>query len=416
MNPNSNCFYWRTYLQQAYESTINIPDQVTILEKQVRSLDLGLQQWCNSQQGLQSYECTCISFPTLQKAQCTAQSTFCQYGETNTDCLGRVFTRVSDGCSGEQTSCCLDPDTNINIPCAGTYLEITLGKCVPYFCWVAECTFGATQLLTSNIVASTQNGTCNVGTCINVQGTDLITITDAAFTPNKDSANYTPGYAIIGSCGVDQFPFPNLLPTIYTLPVDQVSPLPVAITNSGDSFLQLYLDTDASQPTIDNIFPYAFAPTIISVGAKSVSFVQITFDIQILQKYWLIAYQGGLYPNVKFSSAVKEPSPGLLPAVSWTYTYRTPQGGTQYFYLSIGDVNFDSSPILGLTLTYPVNAPLPVQPIPVTPWYSYIILIITASFFILMLLRTWNFDSKIINIRNETLNKLKTTEMFYYPK
>lgn len=419
MNPNSNCFVWRNSLLQAYESTINIPDQVASLQGQIKSLDNGLQQWCNSPQGLQSYECTCINFPTLQKAQCNAQDAQCWNGPpgtNNTECNGRTFTRVSGGCSGQQTSCCLDPATNNNIPCEGTFLLITLAQCVPYYCWVAECTQASSQLLTSNVIASTQNGKCNVGTCINVQGTDVITITNAAFTPNKDSANYTPGYLLVGACGVQQFAYPNLLPTIYNLPVDQVSPLPVAISNSGDTFLQLYLESNASQPQIDGIIPYASAPTLISVGAKSVSYVQLTFDNNILYQYWLTAYQAGAYPNVKVSSAVKEPGPGVLPGLSWTYSYSTPTGKLQYFVLSIGTVDFTNSPTLGLILTYPVSAPLPSQPIPVTPWYSYILLIVTGLFFLLMLIRTWNTDANIITLRNKALNDLKSMNSYYYPK
>jgi hypothetical protein len=414
MNPDSNCFVWRTLLLQAYESSINDIDQIQSIQAQVDKLDSGIEQWCNSQQGQQSNECACVGFPFSQKAQCTAQNAQCGGIETqNKDCYGRYFTRQSDGCSGDQTSCCFDK-TNVHpIPCVGTYLEITLQRCVPYFCWVAECTQPASQLLTSNVIASTQNGACSAGICVNVQGTNVISIQEAAFIPNKDSTNYTPGYNILGSCGVDIFANPNLLPTFLILPVDQVGNYSIAVTNSGSQFLEMYLETSANQPSLsENVTqPFAIAPAVISVGARSVTIVTIKFDIQVLYTYWLRAYDGGKYPKVGFDINQTDAANGFLPGLNWSYSYTPIAGTPQLFPITVGNIKL---PITELFLTRPADAPLPPTPIPVTPWYSYTVLFVTGSFFILMVLRTIFTDRNIVRIRNRALKDLQGMTSYYY--
>jgi len=264
--------------------------------------------------------------------------------------------------------------------------------------------------LTSKIIASTQNGACSVGVCVNVQGTNQITITDAAFVPNAETSNFTPGYNILGSCGVDLFANPNLLPTILTLPVDQAGNFVVAISNNGSQFLEMYLQTDVNQPTGNLLIePFATAPNIISIGARSVNIVPIVFNAQLLYKYWLQASEGGKYPAVGFSPSVKSAENGLLPALTWQYSYSPAGNSTQLFYLSVGNI------FTQLLLTRPANAPLPSIPIPVTPWYSYLILFLCLAFFIIMLLRTIYTDHRVIKIRNRALAELRGMTSYYYP-
>ena len=376
MNPQSNCFTWRIEMEAAY--AIN-PSSVPYIAS---TLDRAKSAWCTGA-GQNSPECKCLIFPIQQSNQCALQDKIggvnaCPTKPAN-ECWGRYFVRGNNGCQSCQTP------TGTPTPCTNNTIQITLGNCVPYYCWVEECLNPTQQLITSAIQSAIPIE-CKTQVCLSVNGTDNIDINHQPLMPlNGNSSNFTPGYNLMPSCGSPQFPPPppSMLPTIYTFPIDQINGLPVVISNSGNANIRLDLASAATSQG------WATLPSAIYVPSKGIVTVNLQVNYNTLYQQWSVAYQNGRNPSV-VTSAVSVPAAGQIPAPSWTYTY-TPAGSQlQQFVISFANKPFT------LVLEQPAtNASKTVVVQPTAPRYIIWATIIVAIVFLFILLKT-NADDVMI--------------------
>ena len=276
-------------------------------------------------------------------------------------------------------------------------MEITLGACVPYYCWVGECQNPATQLVTSDIVDGTLQN-CYVGVCVTAQGTDVVDIQHQPLLPvNANSGDFTPGYTVLQACGAPSTPAPLVVPTVFQFPVDNAATVPIVISNSGAQSLLLFLGINspvaapAAGAPLNN---WASAPTTILVPARGATKVVITLNRAVLTQLYALASENGAYPSVVADPNATTAQGGRIPAPSWVYTYSFGDA-TQQFVLGLG-----GTPV-SLVLAPPAGTVAPPATTPQAPVYTWWIAGAAFAVFLLALVVSWASDRRVLVLREE---------------
>jgi hypothetical protein len=306
LNFQSNCFSWKAQYENAFEM-----NPTYMSAGLISSLDRAKANYCASQNGQLSAECSCLSFPINYSEQCDKQDNFgCTLDPSSSlpvpgeaICHGKNFLAMNQNfiVNGQSVT--------------GAYVQFSFGECVPYYCWVESCVAQGNQLITSDIVASTNAGTCGNGVCISVVGTDAIGINYQSLQPPIGD-NYTPAFNLFPPCGGGFAPAtPNYIETVYSTPIDNALLFPIAIANNGSIFLNMQLQTQSVN--------WITLPQDLSIGPVSASRFVAEINNTLLQ----LTYSSALVPGDDGVVATTLVQPGgLLPtgfieAPVFQYTY-----------------------------------------------------------------------------------------------
>ena len=189
-------------------------------------VDSAISDFCNSYPN--APECGCFQFPVRVADQCSAQAEAgrdcVQHGN---DCSGKQFLRYGDGIEtrgldGQYTE--------------SQFVVISFDQCVPYWCWNAQC--WENSLLTGEILQGQLS--CVNGICITVRGTDTITTNDLSIA---NASAFEPGGVMTKCDEAAKTAQPSFAPTLIQAPVDLIQAIPFKLVNSGQSTLNLKLES-----------------------------------------------------------------------------------------------------------------------------------------------------------------------------
>lgn len=252
LNQDSNCYLWKYAVENAYD---NDPDKyVEIAEK----LDEVIVSYCNGA-GINSIECRCLNMPIKSKTQCNEQSA--TYGCTNFDeseCLGKIFI-------------------NSNDDRGGLYTVIQFEKCISHVCWNDYCS-GLNVLLKSHLRDLKKN--CDANLCVSVNSQDNVLDVNTLSPENTSIFKLS---ALVQKCGDSKLDLtPSYISTTIVVPVDNISFIPIAISNFG-SFGQLTFEKMILYNGNDiGIIP----PESIFLSGTSVTNIAIQINPVLLQNVY----------------------------------------------------------------------------------------------------------------------------------
>jgi hypothetical protein len=391
LNPETNCYFWKIQ----YENAFYFANEA--MSSLIKPLDLAKIQYCSSNFGATSPECSCMSFPNLYADQCNAQQTAqrgCPANNTNPGapigtnlCSGKDFTKTNSG-----NSMVVDGQI-VN----GSYVGFSFASCVPYFCWLEPCLSTGTQLLTSDIIlATTFQGACSTGVCMSVVGSNDFS-TNQTFSDLQPpmGANVMPAFELFAPCGKDTgYAKPNYLTTTYTLPVDNVTQIPVAISNNGSIAARLNLQGSNVN--------WISMPKVLSIAGISASRYFATVNPALLTLVYNQQSANGVYPNVFTSNQYKPGQtipPGVMPAPIFTYTYNDGlQSAPQTFTLE-----------LDFVFTPPINKVQQSTSQPSVPIGVYIFVGVAALLFLFALIMSARTDAQILDLQDQATQQVIVT-------
>lgn len=354
VDPQSNCSAWKRLYEQRWNADPAFMERNIGVTSLISYLDDAKRNYCGNY-GVNSDECSCLSFPTRNKDQCDLNASACI--NTGGACPGKRFTRYNEAFvfNGKTYE--------------GMFIDVSLPNCVPYACWVDAC-IQPTSLLTSDLMRVQTSDACLAGICIVVQGTDVVTVPAPA-------SSFTPSSTIIAPCGSgDAAPFPLVVPFIYVTPIDAITSIPIVISNSGTRLLVLRLESSTST--------WAIPPSTIYIAPQSASRVVIPINFPVLFDLWKIASAQGKIAMVP--TVIGDALPNTLSAPTFNYTYTDGVGGPlQPFTYS-----------LLLNILQPAEAVQKKVIVYETPTWAFITVASCLLFFMLVLVK-FLFDRRTLS-------------------